>query len=539
MTYSWKLYKKRLAEGLLDARVKEALFVLGIDLGNHSSSLAFYDINRGVAEVIDISGGYGKPGMPTALQYVRDSREWVFGEYALLNQGITNDIVYTGLMEKLPRKEYLDVDGKPLSAEQVMAVFLKELLNNCRNINHKAEFAGITLAVPSYTSDESREAITQVFKLAGCDKPLISMDADRECIFSWYFNRRIKDKANAAPIIAEKVALLDFGARELRGGIYSIEPEEEEKGAKIRCISSLFDKKCGTDGIDSHMAKFLTDFYLKETKTAPGRLEPRVVGQIQAFAYQHKDLLFQQSQGSRPVKLYYNFVYPPIVNSVNEKAMSEFIQPHKERFMSFLDKVFKHASVDGGVGLGDISAVICAGGGFEMLWARNAAAEFFAGREIILAKNPKGIVAEGACIRSAEALGVKEPVEFYIEDRHMLLVDVGVKVRGKGQSSRFYPIAEHGSFWWQEREPVTFIYGGATGPEAEDIQFFSRSQSGDLTDLGNISLSDLPPRPPGTTRLSLHLSFAKHDRLTVKLKDLGFGELFPFADFRRETELEI
>lgn len=527
MTYSWKLYRKRLIEGLLDSRARESLFVLGIDLGNHSSSLAFYDINRGNTEVVDVSGGYGKPGMPTALQYVKESREWVFGEYALLNRGATSDVVYTGLVEKLPRKEYLDVDGKPMSAEQVCAIFLKEFLANCRNINPKAEFAGITLAVPSYTSDETREAITQVFKLAGCEKPLIAMDADRECVFSWYFTRKGREN-----IRAENVALLDFGARELRGGIYEITPGEDT--VNIRCISSLFDKNCGTDVVDNQVSQMLTDFYLEETKTPKARLEPRIAGQIQAFAYQHKDLLFQQNLKARPVKLYYNFVYPPIVNSVTEADMAKFIAPHKDAFSHFLERLMGQTGV-----APEVSTVICVGGGFEMLWARTAVGDFFSDSEIVLTKNPKAVVAEGASIRSAEALTIREPILFRIEDRHMLDVDVGVNVRGKERKERFYPIAEHGSFWWQEREPVTFLYSGPTGVDAGDLQLLIRNSQGDMQTLGQIPLSGLPTRPPGTTRLSLSLAFTSHDRLTITLRDLGFGELFPMAEFERVGEFEI
>jgi len=536
MTYSWKLYRKRLNEGFLDAKARESLFVLGLDLGNHSSSLAFYDINRNMPEVIDVSGGYGKPSMPTALQYVRESREWVFGEYALLNRGTTSDTIYTGLLEKLPKKEYLDVDGKPVATEQVMGTYLREFLANCRNINPKAEFAGITLSVPGYTSDESKEAILQVFKLSGYEKPLISMDSDRECIFSWYFHRK--------PPKAEKVALLDFGSRELRGGLYDIVPGKNGEPALIRCCSSLFDKSCGTDVVDSHVTRFLTDFYLSETNTPANRLDPRIASQIQAFAYQHKDLLFQQASGSRPVKLYYNFVYPPIVCSVTEKIMTDFLSPHRERFTDFLNRLFKKSITDSNLSKDDIDAVICTGGGFEMLWARNLAAEFFSGAEILVGKNPKSAAASGASVRSAQALGITEAVPFHIEDSHMLKVDIGVSVRTKSQNhkrERFFPIAENGSFWWQEREPVTFIYGGETG-EAENsggISFFSRNAEGEQSELGIISLDGLPKRPAGTTRLNLGLTFTQPGRITATLRDVGFGELFPTADFERRVELVI
>jgi hypothetical protein len=359
------------------------------------------------------------------------------------------------------------------------------------------------------------------------------MDSDRECIFSGYFHKK--------PPVAEKAVLLDFGSRELRGGIYDIIPGNGNEPALIRCISSLFDKHCGTDVVDAHVTRVLTDFYLSETSTPANRMEQRIANQIQSFAYQHKDLVFQQNTGGRPMKLYFNFLYPPLVFGVTEKTLGEFVNPHKETFKGFLKRLFKRTITDTDIGKDDINTVICTGGGFEMLWARNVCNEFFTGAEVIIGKNPKSAAACGAAVRSAAALGLLSLPAFEIEDSHMLTVDVGCYIQTKYQNLRrekFFPIAENGSFWWQEREPVTFIYNGETG-EAGEIAFYSRNGEGERRRLGRLPLDGLPKRPPGTTRFALELAFTDPENIVVTLKDAGFGELFPGVDFVREIELKI
>jgi len=83
----------------------EANFIVGLDLGNDTSAIAYYDMVRGQPELIDLSGGYGKPAVPTVVQYVPETKEWVFGEYAVLNKGVGREVTLGGLLEKLGRGE--------------------------------------------------------------------------------------------------------------------------------------------------------------------------------------------------------------------------------------------------------------------------------------------------------------------------------------------------------------------------------------------------------------------------------------------------
>jgi len=180
---NWKKYKEMPS----DAKQNEVYYIIGLDIGNDSSCMAFYNLSERVPETIDLSGGYGKPSVPTVMQYISETKEWVFGEYAILNRGVGTEVTMSALMERLGRFDYIDVDGKAMSVANVLALFVKELLSNVKNINPKAEIVGIVAAVPAYFSEQAHEEFERVFKLAGYEKELIGFVPDRECVLAHYY----------------------------------------------------------------------------------------------------------------------------------------------------------------------------------------------------------------------------------------------------------------------------------------------------------------------------------------------------------------
>ena len=131
-------------------KIGDDQFILGIDLGDSTSSICYFDINRKTPEIIDISGGYGKANMPTVVQYIPKTKEWVFGEYAILNKGIEDEITFSSIIDKLGKKEYVEIDGKLETVVGLIGLYLKELIDNCKNINPRADIAGIVVAIPHY-----------------------------------------------------------------------------------------------------------------------------------------------------------------------------------------------------------------------------------------------------------------------------------------------------------------------------------------------------------------------------------------------------
>ena len=512
---NWKRFKNLFGSESHD----ESHFILGIDLGSDSSALAFFDGNQRTPELIDLSGGYGKPSIPTVVQYVTETKEWVFGEYAVLNSGF-NHITLQSFIDRLGRKEYVEIDNKSVPLTHILSLFLKELVQNIKNINPKAEIAGIVTSIPSYMGEEAKKELLLAFKSAGYEKELIEFTTERDCVFTHYYYGMKPRKEN--------ILLLDYGSRQLRGSLYRAEPKA--RGVGLQCLSSFFIDELGIQAIDEDVSSLFDRYYMEETKSESIDAQTRT--QLSAFVYQHKDLLFQKNSLLKPIKLYFNFAYPPFQRSVSKQELEDFLEPLRGRMRSFLSLLLSQGD---NLAAGDVDTVLCTGGGFEMHWVRNEIDDMFPDSQVRYYKNTKGVVAEGASIVAASRLGFTDSLILDIEDRHMLQSDLGLMIT-KGQKESFFPLVERNSFWWQKHTARSFIINTDTAG-TQELEIFKRNYLGELTLLGKLPLTGLPPRPKGATRINIKMEFQSPDEMIAIIEDKGFGELFPSQGFRLEYEL--
>jgi len=520
---NWKKYESL----SLEEKRNETYYIIGLDLGNDSSGIAFYNLSADSPEVIDLSGGYGKPSMPTVMQYIAETKEWVFGEYAVLNSNAGTEVTLSALIERLGNFDYIDIAGRSLSLASVLALYIKEILGNVRNINPRAEIVGIVSTVPAYFSEHSREELQRAFKLAGYEKELIALVSDRECVLAHYYQ--------SAPEKEERAMLLDFGARELRGGLYNI--KAAAGGIKATSISSLFSDEISTTKINNAVADFFEAFMRKEiVKEMPinATLMEQLQEHVAAFSYQHRDMLFQRSIRIKPVKVYFNFTYPPFQGEVTHKQVQSLVQPYIRHFVGFIQDVFEKSISDMPISPSEIDTVLCVGGGFEMLWAKEAVSELFANAEINFYKNPKMTTCEGAAIVAARKLGIPEAgAKLELEDAHQLTCDIGIS-----DGKNFLPLVERNAFWWQNHASKLILVNQEINGEL-DMNLCRRTGAGELQRIGSMQLRGLPVRPKGTTRLEVELSFVSNADVIVKVKDRGFGEMFPQVEYEKDVKVRL
>ena len=502
---NWKKFK---ALPLTHKR-QENHYLIGLDLGSDASGLAFYNMATGEAEHIDISGGYGKPSIPTVVQYISETKEWVFGEYAVLNRGSGTEITLNALIARLGHFDYIEIDRRSLSVASVLGLFIKEVLGNVQNINPMADIVGIVASIPAYFSEPSREELTRAFKLAGYEKALIALVPDRECVLAYHYRH--------APTSPEDVLLLDFGARELRGGLYHVTPQGE--GIHVNSLSSLFNPQVGVDKINHTALTFFEDFVRKEMSGPMSKEKAHQLHeQVTAFAYQHRDLLFQRNIRTKPIKVYFNFTYPPFQQGITHQQVDMLMGSYTLRFSQFIQDVF-HKSITP-VKPESVAAVLCVGGGFEMLWARECVSNIFQNPSFY--KNPKMVTCEGAAILAARMLGVENKQgDITLTDTHQLTQDIGIT-----DGEHFLTLVERNAFWWQSHEPkLVLVNREAVGQVS--FHMCTRSVLGEIVNLGDIVLDNVPKRPKGTTRLEIEVNFTSNAGGVIKVRDIGFGDLFP------------
>ncbi|MCL2699289.1 MAG: DUF5716 family protein, partial [Defluviitaleaceae bacterium] len=366
----------------------------------------------------------------------------------------------------------------------------------------------------------------QAFNMAGYEKEVIALVPDRECIFSLYYHgKKIKQ---------ERVMLLDFGSRELRGGVYSVEHEDDV--CKLRCLSSLFDESLGTDMVDRTLYKRMCGIYCEHMKIPPEELSKQARDYLKTFVYQHKDLIFQKNQ--RQVRLYFNFAYPPFQHSLTKDDINELTKPLRQSMSGFAERILeKNIDGDGHILPKQIDAVICTGGGFEMMWARDVVGKLFPDAEIVFYRNSKCVVAEGAAVMAAKYLEVIDAPRLITEDLNQIRKDVGLVVT-RDRKPKFIPLIERNSFWWQQHEPKYIILNDDT-EKTVDIKIYERDADGEVNSIGILRLDDMPARPRGVTRVKISPRLPVYNEIEVVLTDCGFGEMFPAEDYERKFVVEI
>jgi len=137
--------------------MKENQFIVGIDLGREYSIIAYCDLTNGTPEIIDISGGYGKPYVPTAARYIPETDEWLFGEHAVLNVGIGQ--VFNGIAA--------------LEKYRLVEMFVEYLVGHCKHVNPNAEVVEVvrTVSNDGLVNEASiNNAVKQLFTKFYCEE---------------------------------------------------------------------------------------------------------------------------------------------------------------------------------------------------------------------------------------------------------------------------------------------------------------------------------------------------------------------------------
>ncbi len=126
-----------------------------------------------------------------------------------------------------------------------------------------------------------------------------------------------------------------------------------------------------------------------------------------------------------------------------------------------------------------------------------------------------------------------------ISDNHVLLsndklkANVGINVLKKGENS-YLPLLDAGVNWFEVRKSCRIILN-----EGNFVELVVTPMTGKNPEIARITLSDLPKRPPKTTKLLLSVRMLSENRMEVKIKDLGFGELFPATNLEWTEVINI
>lgn len=101
--------------------------------------------------------------------------------------------------------------------------------------------------------------------------------------------------------------------------------------------------------------------------------------------------------------------------------------------------------------------------------------------------------------------------------------NVGMNVYKRGEKA-YMPLVDAGVNWFEVAKETDIILN-----QTNKLSFVITPLTGKNPEIVDITLDELPKRPPKTTRLHISIKMIEETKMQVKIKDLGFGDLYPAA----------
>lgn len=135
------------------------------------------------------------------------------------------------------------------------------------------------------------------------------------------------------------------------------------------------------------------------------------------------------------------------------------------------------------------------------------------------------LYSKGAAFSAKDKLKKTELSESHVFlGNDKLKANVGLNVLKRGEPG-YLALLDAGVNWFEATGACEVILD-----KGNKISFVITPLTGKNPEIVDITLSDLPKRPPRTSRLRVEVSMLSEMRMQVIVKDMGFGELFKASD---------
>ncbi|MEG0805083.1 MAG: DUF5716 family protein [Lachnospiraceae bacterium] len=175
-----------------------------------------------------------------------------------------------------------------------------------------------------------------------------------------------------------------------------------------------------------------------------------------------------------------------------------------------------------------ISAVYLVGTGFDGDWMRRSLEKIATGRRAFSGKN---LYTKGACYYGTYTDANETQYLYLGEDQ--LPFHVCLKVR-EGKDYAYKVIIPAGVSWQDAKGVCEVILKGTA-----EFAVFLKELEGKRMFTQSFPLENLSQRPEKTSRLRIQIRAIEKEKFQVRVKDLGFGKLFPSSETVWEFEFEL
>lgn len=339
---------------------------------------------------------------------------------------------------------------------------------------------------------------------------------------------------------------------------YGDEAKRMSKSTEIVCIDSLLKRAVNEEKIviddDTFMADELLALFLKKVMALPAKMgNPAVCDKLvitierltkenmrmlwsilprlglnskQFMVVDHKESFYYYSLNQdRQLWLHDVFLFEykndsiryydlkrdlrttPQVVSISESQRILIDENRDVQFEKFISDSFKNRV---------ISTVYLVGEDFSEDWMNASLATLCRGRRVFMGNN---LYSKGACY-AAKTRDNESQWPFVYMGENEMKFNLSLKVKDKGELL-FYNLISAGTNWFEARGECEAIIQGSY-----EIDFWKQLPKSREAKIETLELTDMPIRPDRATRVRITAVPVSDNKVEIKIKDLGFGEIF-------------
>lgn len=204
----------------------------------------------------------------------------------------------------------------------------------------------------------------------------------------------------------------------------------------------------------------------------------------------------------------------PVVCETEEYSYPIELMNSDQELLPVIEKITEGKIISSVYLIGDSSLEECCPKSISMLCSKRRA---FMGRNMYT---------RGACYAAMEYAQLSnDSAGFIYLGADKLKCNVGAYIKAENGGETFAELIEAGLNWYDVGFSKRFFVD-----TSKDIRLVLKPIDGSQERDVIIRLNDFPKRPPHCTQIRLLLYMDKPQELSVEIKDIGFGEIFPSSD---------
>ena len=165
------------------------------------------------------------------------------------------------------------------------------------------------------------------------------------------------------------------------------------------------------------------------------------------------------------------------------------------------------------------SSIFLIGNGFDKNWAVRSIPLLCKNQRHVFYGN--NLYSKGACYAALEKVEERRLRDYLYLGEDLVLTGIGMELLVSGVQS-YYPLVEPGIHWYEAVKDCEILL-----EDARELIFLVGKMKTNEMKRYCMKLPGLPDRPRKATRLQLHLEYESPKQCTIRVTDLGLGELFP------------